>query len=70
MIFFLQRLEPLQLRKDEIIYGELESVDLIYFLMEGQVDIGYEMNRINHFKIRIQNTFVVGAFECSFNRRS
>jgi hypothetical protein len=35
MIFFLQRLEPLQLQKDEIIYGELQSVDMIVFLMEG-----------------------------------
>jgi hypothetical protein len=50
--------------------GELESVDMIFFMMEGQIDIGYEMNRINYFKIRIPNTFVVGAFECSYNRRS
>jgi hypothetical protein len=58
------------LKKGEIIFGELESVDMIIFMMEGKIDVGYEINRIQKFKIRLNNSFTVGVFECSYNRRS
>ncbi len=56
-------------------FKELESIDEVIFTMEGQVDVGYEINRQVWFKIRtflrskyFQNIF--GGFECSYDRRS
>lgn len=70
MILFLQNLEPISFKRMDVIFGELESVDIIYFMMEGKVDIGYEINRKKKFRIRQKGAFHVGGFECCYKRRS
>ena len=70
MILFLQNLEPISFKRMDVIFGELESVDTIFFFMDGKVDIGYEINRKKKFRIRQKGAFHIGGFECCYKRRS
>ena len=70
MVFFLRILEPIQLKKGMVLTKEMEQVNMTYFLMDGQIDVGYEVNLRKFFKIRYRGYFQIGGFECSYNRRS
>ena len=41
----------------------------VYFFTEGQIDIGYEMNKKIKYKVRLFAPLCLGGFECSFNRK-
>jgi hypothetical protein len=43
---------------------------MVTFIVDGQFDVGYEINKITKFKMRIQGNNQIGGFECSYNRRS
>ena len=45
MIDFLNGLEPSFIHKDEMIYNELDDITEIHYIMNGLIDIGYEVNR-------------------------
>ena len=45
MIYFLQLLEPIKLNKNQVIFTELENVNMVVFTIEGGFDIGYEINK-------------------------
>ena len=45
MIQLLQNLDPVRLQKNFIIFSELDYVNEIIFVEEGQYDIGYEVNK-------------------------
>ena len=70
MMFFLRILEPIQLKKGMILIKEMDSVNEAYFFMDGQIDVGYEVNLKKFYKIRFRGNFQIGGFECSYNRRS
>lgn len=70
MMFFLRILEPIQLKKGMILIKEMDSVNEAYFFMDGQIDVGYEVNLKKFYKIRFRGDFQIGGFECSYNRRS
>lgn len=38
--------------------------------MKGQIDLGYEINKQQKFKIRLKNQNVIGDFYVSFKRKS
>ena len=40
-----------------MVYNELHQVNMVYFMMDGQFDVGYEINRIKFFKMRYQGNF-------------
>jgi len=63
-------MEPIVFKRGQIIINELDSVEQIFFFMKGNIDIGYEINRIVKYKIRFRGSVIIGGFECSFNRRS
>lgn len=69
MISILKALEPICIDAKEIIYNELDEVNEIIFVEEGSYDIGYEINKIRKFILRISKNTVIGAFNVLFDRR-
>ena len=43
---------------------------MIIFMSEASIDLGYDINRQTKFVYRIKGDFVLGGFECTYNRRS
>ena len=41
----LRTLEPINYKRGEIIYNELDNIDIIIFFTDGNIDVGYEINR-------------------------
>ena len=42
MVQFLSHLEPIELKKGQVIFNELENVDMIIFMSEASIDLGYD----------------------------
>ena len=53
----------------ETISNELHEVNEIIFLEHGLVNVGYEVNKIERFKIRLGEASIIGAFEMCFKKR-
>ena len=70
MIVFLRSLEPVMFQKNTIIFNEFEDVSNVLFVCKGQIDIGYDINRIVKYKMRLNGHFQIGGFEICYRRRS
>ena len=70
MMQILQKLEPRYMSKNQMIFEELDDINEIIFVQQGQVDIGYEVNKKKKFVIRYINKTLIGAFNCTFNIRA
>lgn len=70
MIRFLSVLEPRQYQKDEIILRDLEEVEEILFVIKGEYAIGYTVNNIEHFALKLHERTVIGDMSIMFRRRS
>jgi hypothetical protein len=53
MIDILKSLEPRIFSQREVIYVELDEVNEILFIEQGEYDIGYEVNKTEKFKLRL-----------------
>ena len=53
MIDFLTFLEPVQEESGEIMYNQLEEITEIFFVEEGEIDIGFKVNEFTRFVVRI-----------------
>lgn len=40
-----------------ILIKEMDQVNMTYFLMDGQIDVGYEVNLKKFYKIRYRGYF-------------
>ena len=69
MIEILKSLEPRIFGDREIIYVELDEVNEILFIEQGDYDIGYEVNKTEKYKLRLGQHTVIGAFNICFNKR-
>lgn len=69
MLEILGRLEPRKFDAHETIYFELDEVNEIIFIETGEYNIGYEVNKIEKFKMRLGPNTVIGAFNICFNKR-
>lgn len=49
VVQFLSHLEPIELNKGQIIFNELENVDMIIFMSGASIDLGYDINRQTKF---------------------
>ena len=56
--------------KGQTMYHELEEIQEIFFQEKGMIDIGYEINKMERFVIRLSKGAVVGAYNCCFEKRS
>jgi hypothetical protein len=53
----------------EMIYVELDEVNELSFIEEGEYDLGYEVNKVEKYKMRLGSRTVIGAFNICFNKR-
>jgi potassium voltage-gated channel Eag-related subfamily H protein 8 len=70
MIRFLQQLEPRNFKKDETILHDLEEVEEILFVVKGDYKIGYTLNNVEHYALRLHERTVIGDISVMFRRRS
>ena len=63
-------MEPRREYRGSVLYEELEEIQEIFFVSKGTMDIGYELNKSRKFVVRYTDKTVVGAYNCSFNKRS
>ena len=54
MLSFLRKLETIEIQKGEILWGEMQDVQMVLFIAHGSIDLGYEINRITNFVMRLQ----------------
>lgn len=67
MMGIISILEPRFEEKNEIIQRPAQEISEIYFIMEGTVDVGYEISRQAKFVLRLSLGSDVGAFNVTFN---
>ena len=53
-----------------MIHGELSDVSTVIYVMSGKYRIGYEVNKNETLKMQQTKGSMIGAFECSYDRRS
>jgi len=70
MMDILRTLEPRQENANTYLFKELEDVNEVIFFNKGSYDIGFEFNAEEHFKVRYQNSNLIGAFNCTFHKKS
>lgn len=56
--------------KGTVLFNTLEEVNEIFFIEQGCVNIGFEINRGHRFVIRLSSGGVVGGYNCTFNRKT
>lgn len=66
----LTNLEPRLEKSQSILIEELDEVNEIFYVIKGQVDIGYELNKARKFVIRYQDKTVIGGYNCTFNKKA
>jgi hypothetical protein len=62
MIELLRKLEPRTEPSGTILYKTIEEVEEMFFIEQGTVDIGFEINRETKFVMRLKRGGVIGAF--------
>jgi hypothetical protein len=70
MIGVLSVLEPRYENKSFIFYNALQTTDELYFIMDGAVDVGFEVNKRNKYCLRLKKGNVIGAFNCTFEQKT
>ena len=70
MVFLLSKLEVIKVRKGQILIGEMDTVETIYFMADASIDLGYEINRSKKFVVRLSGNIMIGGYELSFNQRA
>ena len=69
MLGLLQNFEPRLEYKGSIIFRELEEVQEVLFQEKGTIDIGFEVNRQARFCLRLQKGAIIGAYQCTENKK-
>lgn len=70
MMDIMGSLEPRREEPKTYLFKELDDVNEIIFFNKGSYDIGYEFNANEIFKIRYQNSNLIGAYYVTFHKRS
>lgn len=53
MFDILSSLEPINFRKNEILYDELDEFHSVIYIMSAMYHIGYTINKKQYFKIKM-----------------
>lgn len=53
-----------------ILFKELDEVNEVLFFNDGTYKIGYELNNVNYFPLKFQNSQVLGAHGATFGQYS
>jgi hypothetical protein len=70
MLIFLQYLEPRQISKKTIILDEFDEVIELLFVTKGQVVIGYEVNKVKKYCVKVRDKCMIGSNGVAQNQRS
>jgi hypothetical protein len=66
----LHCLEPRREDKNVIIHEELDEVNEVIFFENGTVDVGFDLNRIKTYVIRIESDILIGGYNVTFGKRT
>jgi hypothetical protein len=70
MIDILVHLKPRRMRRGQILFKSLASVEEVLFIESGSLDIGFELNDKAKYCIRLSDGGVVGSYNCTFNKKT
>lgn len=70
MIKIFESLNPIQFDRGFKIFSELDDVSQVIYVMKGKYRAGYAINNQEMLKIQFSKGTRIGAFECSYDRRS
>ena len=70
MIRILSCIEPRIEKIGSILFEELDEINEVIFVMNGTIDIGFEINKIRKYVLRYENNHVVGTYNGIFDERS
>jgi hypothetical protein len=69
MLMILANLEPRFTPKGTYLFDKREVREVL-FIQKGKVDVGYMYNDVEKFVLRYEGATVIGAYNCSYNKRS
>jgi hypothetical protein len=67
IIKLLRSLGPKIETEDSTIFEELDEINEVIFILDGVIDLRYQINKIKKYVLRFDCNFVVGAYNCTFN---
>lgn len=70
LMLLLNSMKPLRLERGEIIFDHQTEVNEVDFIEQGNVDIGFAVNRGKKFALRLFDSSVLGAFNCQNNSKT
>ena len=70
IIKLLRSLESKIETEDSMIFEELDEINEVIFILDGVIDLGYQINKIKKHVLRFDCNFEIGAYNCTFNERS
>jgi hypothetical protein len=63
-------LEPRHENSNTRLFRTIEEVQEIFFIVKGSIEIGFEINRIPKYVLRLGAGGVVGIFNITFNKKT
>ena len=63
----MRNLEPRIEMEGSIIFEELDEINEMIFVLNGTIDIGFDINRLRKYVLRFDSNYVIGAYHCTFN---
>jgi hypothetical protein len=70
MLLCLQSLETRFVPAKMVILDEFEESNEVNFLIDGSIVIGYEINKIKKYCLKLKNRCIIGAYGVTFSVRS
>ena len=70
MITVLWQLEPRYEPADRVIFKSVEEVEEIFFILQGSIEIGFEISREPKYVLRLSKGGVIGIFNVTFNKKT
>ncbi len=69
-MMIMKNMEPRKFFAGDTIYNDMEEVEEIIFVLTGDYLIGYSINSIEHFALRLGCKTVIGDHSLMFRKRS
>ena len=68
----MNHLQPRHEHAGTVLIEELESVLEVIFILDGQIEIGYEINKkdVAVWRNPTHSAAMIGAYNCTFNKRA
>lgn len=70
MVKIVENLEPRYEEANTVLLDECDEINEIFFVEQGEVLIGYELNKEKRFCISKKDYAVIGGFNCIFDYES